>query len=66
MDYDKILQLLLVHEKASGHPKLKVIVDTAMAELEDLCHPEVKAEDPESIPVDEPSGEAVETIDRRI
>lgn len=54
MDFEKALTLLRVHEKASGHPHLKHIVEAAMDALTHLH--EVK-EEHEPIPPEEPAEE---------
>lgn len=53
VDFDRALLLLTVVEKALAHPKLRPIVDTASAELDEMCKPE---EEPASkvVEVEEP------------
>jgi hypothetical protein len=49
-DLNEIAALLHIHEKATGHPKLKPIADAAMKHLETMAEETAK---PEPIKIDE-------------
>lgn len=51
-DLNEVAALLHIHEKATGHPRLKPLADAAMKALEDMAE-ETARPQPEPIPFDE-------------
>jgi len=51
-DLNEVAALLHIHEKATGHPRLKPLADAAMKALEDMAEETARPE-PEPIKFDE-------------
>jgi len=46
-DLNEVAALLQIHEKATGHPRLKPLADAAMKALEDMAEETAKKPEPE-------------------
>lgn len=62
-DLNEVAALLHIHEKATGHPRLKPLADAAMKALEDMAEETAKPQaepEPEPDEVHTPGGVTIE------